>query len=234
MRPCSSARAPSARRPARAAPMSSCSSKASISRSPWTPWQDHSHSGQRRQTRQCVRSPACSQRVGWTRPERHSGQTCSSSTGFGLLRLGSAHASPIEPERRALDPQFLERPRENPTTEYLKAQVEADPAAQRPRYHGSMPGNIGPLEIIIVLIIALVVFGPKRLPELGSSLGRGIREFRSTVTGDKTTMRTTTRPRRSRRGCSAAPVEPPAKSEVVPTNTAEARRDAPPRQGGLP
>jgi sec-independent protein translocase protein TatA len=48
-----------------------------------------------------------------------------------------------------------------------------------------MLGNIGPLEIIIVLIIALIVFGPKRLPELGSSLGRGIREFRSTVTGDK-------------------------------------------------
>jgi sec-independent protein translocase protein TatA len=48
-----------------------------------------------------------------------------------------------------------------------------------------MLGNIGPLEIIVVLIIALVVFGPKRLPELGNSLGRGIREFRSTVTGDK-------------------------------------------------
>ena len=43
---------------------------------------------------------------------------------------------------------------------------------------GSMLGNIGPLEIIVVLIIALIVFGPKRLPELGSSLGRGIREFR--------------------------------------------------------
>jgi sec-independent protein translocase protein TatA len=50
---------------------------------------------------------------------------------------------------------------------------------------GSMLGNIGPLEIIVVLIIALVVFGPKRLPELGSSLGRGIREFRSTVSGEK-------------------------------------------------
>jgi sec-independent protein translocase protein TatA len=48
-----------------------------------------------------------------------------------------------------------------------------------------MPGNIGPLEIIIVLIIALIVFGPKRLPELGSSLGRGIREFKETITGDK-------------------------------------------------
>jgi sec-independent protein translocase protein TatA len=48
-----------------------------------------------------------------------------------------------------------------------------------------MPGNIGPLEIAIVLIIALLVFGPKRLPELGSSLGRGIREFKETITGDR-------------------------------------------------
>ena len=48
-----------------------------------------------------------------------------------------------------------------------------------------MLGNIGPLEIVVVLIIALIVFGPKRLPELGSSLGRGIREFRNTVSGDK-------------------------------------------------
>ncbi len=38
--------------------------------------------------------------------------------------------------------------------------------------------NIGPLEVVIVLIIALIVFGPKRLPELGKSLGRGINEFR--------------------------------------------------------
>jgi sec-independent protein translocase protein TatA len=47
-----------------------------------------------------------------------------------------------------------------------------------------MLGNIGPLEIIVVLIIALVVFGPKRLPELGNSLGKGIREFKDSVTGD--------------------------------------------------
>jgi sec-independent protein translocase protein TatA len=44
--------------------------------------------------------------------------------------------------------------------------------------------NIGPLEFAIVLIIALVVFGPKRLPELGRSLGKGIREFRGSVGGD--------------------------------------------------
>jgi sec-independent protein translocase protein TatA len=46
-----------------------------------------------------------------------------------------------------------------------------------------MPGNVGPLEILIVLIIALVVFGPKRLPELGRSLGKGIREFRGSLGG---------------------------------------------------
>jgi sec-independent protein translocase protein TatA len=45
--------------------------------------------------------------------------------------------------------------------------------------------NIGPMEIIIVLVIALVVFGPKRLPELGKSVGRGIREFRGSVAGEE-------------------------------------------------
>jgi len=43
--------------------------------------------------------------------------------------------------------------------------------------------NIGPLEIAVVLVIALIIFGPKRLPELGNSMGRGIREFRSTISG---------------------------------------------------
>jgi sec-independent protein translocase protein TatA len=47
-----------------------------------------------------------------------------------------------------------------------------------------MLGNIGPLEIGIVLIVALLVFGPKRLPELGSGLGRGMREFKESVTGE--------------------------------------------------
>ena len=43
--------------------------------------------------------------------------------------------------------------------------------------------NIGPLEIAVVLVIVLIVFGPRRLPELGKSMGKGIREFRSSVSG---------------------------------------------------
>jgi sec-independent protein translocase protein TatA len=43
--------------------------------------------------------------------------------------------------------------------------------------------NIGLPEIAIVLIIVLVIFGPKRLPDLGRSLGRGMREFKDSVTG---------------------------------------------------
>ncbi len=44
--------------------------------------------------------------------------------------------------------------------------------------------NIGPLEIGIVLIIVLVIFGPKKLPELGKSMGRGIREFKGSISGN--------------------------------------------------
>ena len=44
--------------------------------------------------------------------------------------------------------------------------------------------NIGPLEIGIVLIIALIVFGPKKLPELGKSLGKGIHEFKGSIGND--------------------------------------------------
>lgn len=45
-----------------------------------------------------------------------------------------------------------------------------------------MPGFIGMPEIILFAIVALLVFGPKRLPEMGRSLGKGLREFKDSVT----------------------------------------------------
>ena len=44
--------------------------------------------------------------------------------------------------------------------------------------------NIGPMELVIVLVIALLVIGPKRLPEVGKSLGKGMREFKESISGD--------------------------------------------------
>jgi sec-independent protein translocase protein TatA len=46
-----------------------------------------------------------------------------------------------------------------------------------------MPGSIGPGELIIVLVIALIVLGPKRLPEVGRSVGKGMREFKDSLSG---------------------------------------------------
>ena len=45
--------------------------------------------------------------------------------------------------------------------------------------------NLGIWEILLLLLVLLLVFGPKRLPEMGRSLGRGMREFKDSVTGNK-------------------------------------------------
>lgn len=46
-----------------------------------------------------------------------------------------------------------------------------------------MPFGVGPMEIVIVLVIALIVLGPKRLPATARSVGSGLREFKHAVTG---------------------------------------------------
>jgi sec-independent protein translocase protein TatA len=45
--------------------------------------------------------------------------------------------------------------------------------------------NIGPMELVIVLAIALIVLGPKKLPEVGRSVGNGLREFKESISGDR-------------------------------------------------
>jgi sec-independent protein translocase protein TatA len=47
-----------------------------------------------------------------------------------------------------------------------------------------MPFNVGPMELVVVLVIALIVLGPKRLPEVGRSIGNGMREFKNSISGD--------------------------------------------------
>ena len=47
-----------------------------------------------------------------------------------------------------------------------------------------MPGFIGFPELLLLGVVALLVFGPKRLPEMGRGLGKGLREFKASVTGD--------------------------------------------------
>ena len=54
--------------------------------------------------------------------------------------------------------------------------------------------NIGPLEIGIVLVIALLVFGPKKLPDLGRSLGSSIREFKGSIGGGDETSEKDVKP----------------------------------------
>jgi len=52
-----------------------------------------------------------------------------------------------------------------------------------------MPGFFGIQEIVLLLVLLLLIFGAKRLPELGRSLGRGMREFKEGVTGRNETSR---------------------------------------------
>jgi sec-independent protein translocase protein TatA len=81
---------------------------------------------------------------------------------------------------------------------------------------GEQMPNIGPLEIVLILIVALIVFGPKRLPELGRSMGKGIREIKNSVTGDDKDDDDDVRElERAKREASVREEEAPLEGEVV-------------------
>ena len=78
--------------------------------------------------------------------------------------------------------------------------------------------SIGPMELIIILVIVLVVFGPKRLPGLGRQLGSGMREFKDSITskhGDED------EDEEERSGLAAAPVEARAPKQAPASPEAE-------------
>ncbi|MDE2875139.1 MAG: twin-arginine translocase TatA/TatE family subunit [Gemmatimonadota bacterium] len=52
-----------------------------------------------------------------------------------------------------------------------------------------MPFNLGILEMVVIFLVVLLLFGAKRLPEIGTSLGKGIREFKSSVREIETSVR---------------------------------------------
>jgi sec-independent protein translocase protein TatA len=58
-------------------------------------------------------------------------------------------------------------------------------AVQNPPEALALFNQIGPLEIGLVIVVLLLIFGPKRLPALGKQLGTGMREFKDSITGDK-------------------------------------------------
>ncbi len=86
-----------------------------------------------------------------------------------------------------------------------------------------MFASFGPLEIGLVLLIVLVIFGPKRLPGLGKQLGKGMREFKESIGGESDDEKNEDRPARaSNATLAAAPAEaaPPAASAEQPAASA--------------
>jgi sec-independent protein translocase protein TatA len=71
--------------------------------------------------------------------------------------------------------------------------------------------NIGPAELLVILVVALLVFGPRKLPELGKSLGAGIREFRRGTAGLKEELEGSLR-----EPSASAPVQTVVAQAVVP------------------
>jgi sec-independent protein translocase protein TatA len=80
-----------------------------------------------------------------------------------------------------------------------------------------MFGGLGPMELFIILLIVLVLFGAKRVPEIGQSLGKGIREFKKSMNdiGEQVTKPEQARPP-ERLGTGESPVRPMAQDEARP------------------
>jgi sec-independent protein translocase protein TatA len=73
--------------------------------------------------------------------------------------------------------------------------------------------NLGPLEMIFVAVVLLLVFGAKRLPELGSGLGKGIREFKRSMADIKDEVQRPDTPTQIQEPAPRAQMAPPAEAQ---------------------
>jgi sec-independent protein translocase protein TatA len=80
-----------------------------------------------------------------------------------------------------------------------------------------MFGSLGMPELIVIFVIALIVFGPRKLPELGRSLGRGINEFKRATSSLQSTLEDEVRAEEQRE--QAARVAPPVATPVAAAHT---------------
>ena len=78
---------------------------------------------------------------------------------------------------------------------------------------------IGPLELGIVLLVVLLIFGPKRLPGLGKQLGSGMREFKEGITGDKDDKKDDERPPEITPAAQASTTQSSAETEDATTRS---------------
>jgi sec-independent protein translocase protein TatA len=82
-----------------------------------------------------------------------------------------------------------------------------------------MPWNLGPMEMIFVMVVLLLLFGAKRLPELGSGLGKGIREFKRSVSDIKEEVQRTEAAPQIQNQAPQAQVAPPAQAPPAEAET---------------
>ena len=109
-----------------------------------------------------------------------------------------------------------------------------------------MPFNVGPVELIIVLVIALLVIGPRRLPEMGNAVGKTIREFRkaSTDISEATTLEPEAKPASAAPNVTTSAATPaaspapapaadePSASQAAPAEPTAAAESAEPKSDG--
>jgi sec-independent protein translocase protein TatA len=86
-----------------------------------------------------------------------------------------------------------------------------------------MPSFLGPTEMIFIMVVLLLVFGAKRLPELGSGLGKGIREFKRSMTDLKGEIE---------RDDDRQAIQPPSRAAVAPPPRETAEQSGSQNAGG--